>query len=45
LHRVDSNVVTLLRRLGVPVTRRAVTDDVVSVSPPWLGTVWALVRW
>jgi hypothetical protein len=43
--RVDSNVVTLLRRLGVPVTRHAVIDDVVSVSPPWLGTVWALVRW
>jgi hypothetical protein len=42
--RVDSNVVTLLRGFGVPMTRHAVTADV-HVSPLWLGTVWALVRW
>ena len=43
--RVDSNVVTLLRRLGVPVSRHAVAPAYGLVSPPWLGTVWALVRW
>ena len=39
--RVDSNVVTLLRRFGVPVARHAFTTD--QVSRP--ASAGALVRW
>jgi hypothetical protein len=40
--RVDSKVVALLRRFGVPVVRHAVPSDVHG-SRPWAGA--ALVRW
>jgi hypothetical protein len=42
--RVDSNVVTLLRRFGVPVARHVALADVHALRP-WPGSAWALVRW
>jgi hypothetical protein len=42
--RVDSNVITLLRRFGVPVARHAVTADVHAPRPS-PASAFALVRW